>query len=282
MTAVLLNGKILAETLNQQLQVKIQALHGTGKVLKLVVILIGNNPASEIYVKNKMLACQKLGIACEICRFDNDVKEEELATIIAELNRNDAVHGILLQLPLPQHLNAHQIIEHIDPRKDVDGFHSSNLGLLSIGHARLKACTASGIIQLLEAYDIRLAGKDVLVIGLSRIVGLPLALELMSRHATVTCAHKQTQHLDQKVRLADIVISATGQRHIIQTKDLRPDHILIDVGIHYLDGKICGDIDFPAASEIVQAITPVPGGVGPMTISSLMQNIWLAYQLQQN
>lgn len=281
MTAVILNGKNLADQLNQKLFIKIQELKTQGQVLKLVVILIGNNSASEIYVKNKKIACQNLGIECEIRRFAVDASEAKIMTLIDTLNQDPKVNGILLQLPLPQPFNVHQIIEKIAPNKDVDGFHSTNLGLLSIGQAKLKACTVSGIIQLLAAYDIQLAGKDILVIGLSRIVGLPLSLELITQHATVICAHKQTRDLNRKIKMADIVISATGQRGIIQTKDLEPGQVLIDVGIHYLDGKICGDIDFSAAQQIVAAITPVPGGVGPMTISALMQNILIAYQLQQ-
>jgi methylenetetrahydrofolate dehydrogenase (NADP+)/methenyltetrahydrofolate cyclohydrolase len=280
MAAKLLNGKKLAQKIYLKLGDQIKKLKSQGQTLKLVVILVGELSASEIYVKNKKLACQDLEIDCEIRRFNQKTSETEILACIQALNADKSVHGILLQLPLPPQMNSHRIIEAIDPLKDVDGFHSKNLGLLSIGHAQLKACTVSGILQLFEAYDISLEGKDILVIGLSRIVGLPLSLELIVRHATVTCAHKKTINLKQKIQEADIIISATGQRNIIQSEDLNSKQTIIDVGIHYVDGLICGDVDFDTASQVVEAITPVPGGVGPMTICALMQNILIAYELQ--
>jgi methylenetetrahydrofolate dehydrogenase (NADP+)/methenyltetrahydrofolate cyclohydrolase len=281
MSAIILNGTEISTQYRSEISNKAKLLKEKFKIApKLVVILIGHGDASEIYVKNKKIACEKVGIDCEIMHYDQSITEQELLVHITKLNLDSLIHGILIQLPLPKHINVNKIIECIDPMKDVDGFHPLNIGALALGIPKLRACTPFGIIQLLDAYKIELQSKDVLMIGLSRIVGLPMSLELINRDATVTCAQSFTQNLPNKIKEAEIIIVATGHRNVVHTQDLNSNQIIIDVGIHYLDNKICGDVDFDKAKHIVKAITPVPGGVGPMTVTALLQNILVAYESQ--
>jgi methylenetetrahydrofolate dehydrogenase (NADP+)/methenyltetrahydrofolate cyclohydrolase len=245
-----------------------------------VVLLIGHHTASTIYVQHKLKACQKAGIACEIRQLEDTVSIKKLIDEIYELNLDQSVHGVLLQLPLPDHIPIDPIIQSIDPFKDVDGLHPNNIGLLALGTPRLRSCTPFGIIQLLKAYQIPLKGKDVLVIGRSRIVGLPMTLELLAQGATVTCAHRHTKQLQEKIKTNEMIIVATGQRNLIEASSFRDFHVIVDVGIHRIDGRVCGDVDYDVAQNKVSAITPVPGGVGPMTITALLQNIVQATYLQ--
>lgn len=278
MTTMILNGQSISNALRQELQNKILSL---GIVPKLVVILVGHNPASEIYVKNKQKACLAVGIECLIQRFPDDVAENQLMEFMASLNHDQSVHGILIQLPLPKQIDVNHIIEMIDPKKDVDGFHPVNMGLLSLGTPKLRPCTPYGIIQLLNIYNIPVMGRDILVIGASRIVGLPMALELLNHKATVTICHSASKDLQDKIIKNEIIIVAAGHRNVISPSSFREKHIIIDVGIHRLkDHSIVGDVDFNLACSKVKAISPVPGGVGPMTITALLQNVILATENQ--
>lgn len=278
MKSIILNGQFISDTLRKQLHQQIATLPIQPK---LVVILVGQNPASEIYVRNKQKACLSVGIDCEIQKFPEDISESQMIECIKSLNQSPETNGILIQLPLPKHINVNHIIEWIDPKKDVDGFHPMNMGLLSLGTPKLRACTPYGIMQLMKAYQIDLTGKDVLVIGASRIVGLPMALELLNHKATVTICHSKSKDLQEKIIQNEILIVAAGQRQLIQPSSFRAKHIIIDVGIHRLPNQtIVGDVDFEEASKVVQAISPVPGGVGPMTITALIQNVFLATQYQ--
>lgn len=279
MSAIILNGSVISKTYREEISKKTALLRTSPK---LAVMLVGQLDASAIYVKNKKIACESVGIECEIFHFESSVSEETLLLTINQLNQNPEIHGILVQLPLPKHINVNLIINNINPNKDVDGFHPLNVGALALGIPKLRACTPFGIIQLFDAYDIKLQSKDILMIGMSRIVGLPMTLELINRDATVTCAQSYTQNLSEKIKNAEIIIAATGNRHVIHAADLNNNHIVIDVGIHYINNKICGDVNFEDLKDKVKAITPVPGGVGPMTITALLQNILLAYQMQNN
>jgi methylenetetrahydrofolate dehydrogenase (NADP+) / methenyltetrahydrofolate cyclohydrolase len=282
MKALILNGQTISTDKRLQLKNEIQHLKKTQNIIpKLVVLLVGEHPASQIYVNNKQKACVNVGIDCAVMTFSENISQNELQQIIVDLNQDSNIHGILIQLPLPPHIKVAQIIELIDPLKDVDGFHPLNMGLLSLGTPRLRACTPFGIMQLLEAYDIDLKGRDVLMIGASRIVGLPMSLELNNAKATVTLCHSQSKDLQEKITQNEIVIVAAGNRNVIEHQSFRNKHIIVDVGIHRLkNNQIVGDVDFEYAQNIVKAISPVPGGVGPMTITALLQNVIFAVRLQ--
>jgi methylenetetrahydrofolate dehydrogenase (NADP+)/methenyltetrahydrofolate cyclohydrolase len=281
MTAKILTTIELSETLREHVASDVGNLKQKHFITpKLVVILIGHHPASTIYVQHKFKACEKIGIICEIKRLEETITTKQLIDAIHKLNFDQSVHGVLIQLPLPEHISIHPIIEAIDPLKDVDGFHPNNIGLLALGTPRLRSCTPFGIIQLLKAYQIPLKGKDVLVIGRSRIVGLPMTLELLAEGATVTCAHRNTENLQDKIKNHEIIIVATGKRNLIEASSFRDFHVIVDVGIHRINGRVCGDVDFDEAQKKVRAITPVPGGVGPRTITALLQNIVRATHLQ--
>ncbi|NBX84923.1 MAG: bifunctional 5,10-methylenetetrahydrofolate dehydrogenase/5,10-methenyltetrahydrofolate cyclohydrolase [Gammaproteobacteria bacterium] len=282
MTAFILNGQTISTEKRSQLKNEIQHLKTTKNIIpKLVVLLVGEHPASQIYVNNKQKACINIGIDCTVERLSENISQTELKQIIINLNQDPTVNGILIQLPLPGHIQVNQIIELIDPLKDVDGFHPLNMGLLSLGTPRLQACTPFGIMQLFESYDIDLKGRDVLMIGASRIVGLPMALELHNKKATVTLCHSESKDLQEKIIQNEIIIVAAGKRDIIKPQSFRNKHIIIDVGIHRLsDNRIVGDVDFSHAESVVKAISPVPGGVGPMTITALLHNVVRAVQLQ--
>ncbi len=282
MTAQILSSHQLANQLHSEITEQVQELFQQFQVKPcLLVILIGHNPASQIYVNHKKNACAKVGIDCVIETYPESFTEEELKSVLKHHNEHPRINGILIQFPLPKHINPFNIIEHIDPKKDVDGFHPYNLGRLAAGNPFLRPCTPYGIIQLLNHYQIPLQSTEALVIGVSRIVGRPMALELLLPKATVTMAHSQTKDLQKKINENQLIIVATGKKGVISEKQLKPHHIIVDVGIHRLENnKICGDIDFEVASKIVSAITPVPGGVGPMTICTLLQNIVQAYKNQ--
>lgn len=239
----------------------------------LAIIMVGNNPASEIYVRNKRKACAEIGIHEELYHFDDNVSEEELKECILKLNSNDDIHGIMVQSPLPEHLNEDRIMNYIIPEKDVDGFGISSLGLLASNEEQFISATPYGIIKLLEHENIPISGQNVVIIGRSKIVGRPLALALLNRDATVTITHSKTQDLQKITRTADILIVAIGKPNFITAEDIKEGAVVIDVGINRIDGKVVGDVDFASAKEKASYITPVPGGVGPMTIAMLLNNV---------
>ncbi|QMT60004.1 bifunctional methylenetetrahydrofolate dehydrogenase/methenyltetrahydrofolate cyclohydrolase FolD [Legionella sp. PC997] len=274
MSASLIEGKVVAslrrEELKHHVHDYVQRYH---RAPGLAVVLIGNDPASTVYVANKRKACLEVGIISHSYDLPEKTTQKELIKLIDELNGSDQIDGILIQLPLPKHINERLIIEHIKPEKDVDGFHPYNLGRLAQRNPLLRPCTPLGIMHLLQHYQIEVKRKHALIIGASNIVGRPMSLELLLAGATVTIAHKFTQDLEKFVRIADIVIIATGKMDVIDCEWLSKNQIIIDVGIHRLaDGSIRGDIDFKNAVNKVSWITPVPGGVGPMTIVTLLEN----------
>ncbi len=282
MTAMILDGKKVASHLKTKLKSQIATYTHKGlKAPGLAVILVGDDKASALYVSTKRKTCAEVGITSFAYNLPTQTSEAELLSLIAKLNHQEEVDGILVQLPLPKHIETTKIIESIAPQKDVDGFHPYNLGRLTQANPILRPCTPYGVIQLLNAYQIPLKRQNAVVIGSSNIVGRPMSLELLMAGATVTICHSQTKNLEPYVRHADIVISATGVRHLIQNDWLHSQQTLIDVGMHRLDdGRICGDIDFDEAQKRVAAITPVPGGVGPMTVVTLLQNTFEAYRMK--
>jgi len=249
----------------------------------LAVVLVGENPASEVYVRNKCNACEEVGFYSLSKTFPYGVTEDELLTLIDDLNNNSAINGILVQLPLPEHINEEKIIEAIDPLKDVDGFHPYNIGRLALRMPVLRSCTPKGIMTLLKSTGIALEGKEAVVIGASNIVGRPVSLELLMARCTVTTCHSRTVELEAHVKRADIIIAAVGIPNFVKGEWVKQGAIVIDVGINRLDtGKLCGDVDYEAASKNASWITPVPGGVGPMTIASLLENTLQAAELQSS
>lgn len=274
MTAIILDGKLIAAQLRKKITEKVSSI---SLPLQLAVILLGNNLASQIYVKNKQDACKEVNIQSTLYHLPQTTSEQELIELIEKLNQDATVHGILVQLPLPTHISGQLILEHIAIEKDVDGFHPYNVGRLAQKTPLLRPCTPFGIMHLLESYHITVSRKHAVIVGASNIVGKPLGLELLMAGATVTICHSLTENLEHHIRAADIVISATGAHDIISTTWLNKAQVIIDVGIHRNnEGKIHGDIDFEKAKKRVSAITPVPGGVGPMTIAMLLYNTLLA------
>lgn len=274
MTALILDGKQVASKLKAQIKQTIVDMANDGiRPPGLAVILVGQNPASEIYVNNKRKACAEVGIVSYAYDLADNTTTEELGNLVNKLNHNPLIDGILVQLPLPDAIDSIKIIECICPSKDVDGFHPYNLGRLAQRSPLLRPCTPFGVIQLLQHYDFSFHGKHVVVVGASNIVGRPMALEFLLAGSTVTICHRFTKNLEQFIRIADIIVVATGICDIVDPSWLSKNQILIDVGIHRLEnGKLCGDVDFNESSKRVGWITPVPGGVGPMTIAALLQN----------
>ena len=249
-----------------------------GRAAGLAVIMVGDNPASEIYVKNKIKACETAGIYSRTIKFDENVTEKDLIEEIEKLNKDDKIDGILVQLPLPAHIDELKIINAISPEKDVDGFHSVNLGKMIIGDKTgFLPCTPYGIMQLLDEYGIDPAGKDTVIIGRSNIVGKPAAILFIEKSATVQVCNTKTKNIKEKIRNADIVIAAVGVPNFIKGEDIKEGAVVIDVGINRVNGKLCGDVDYEEVSEKAGYITPVPGGVGPMTIASLIKNTFKSY-----
>lgn len=283
MPASLIDGKYLASHRRDELKLRIQHhLEQGQRAPGLAVILLGNDPASHIYVANKRKACEEVGIISHAYDLPTDTTQEALMDLIDKLNQSNAIDGILIQLPLPKHINEGQIIERILPEKDVDGFHPYNLGRLAQRNPLLRPCTPLGIMHLLNHYQLAVKGKHALVIGASNIVGRPMSFELLLAGATVTVCHRFSQKIEQLVKIADIIIVATGKLDVIEADWLQNHQIIIDVGMHRLpDGKLRGDVDFNKAVEKVAWITPVPGGVGPMTIVSLLENTLMAALMQR-
>jgi methylenetetrahydrofolate dehydrogenase (NADP+)/methenyltetrahydrofolate cyclohydrolase len=281
MTAKLLDGKALATQLRKTIQQQIHAKVAQGwRSPTLAVVLIGQDPASQIYVRNKRIACSEVGIISQAYDLPEDTSTEKLLTLLTQLNEDDRVDGILVQLPLPSHIDSSFIIEQIIPQKDVDGFHPYNVGCLALRMPALRPCTPKGIMKLLAHTEMDLTGLEAVVVGDSAIVGRPMALELSASRCTVTLCHDKTRDLAAKVHSADIVVSAVGKPHLIVGDWIKPNAIVIDVGINrLLDGRLVGDIDFPIAQQHASWITPVPGGVGPMTVACLLENTFISYQL---
>jgi methylenetetrahydrofolate dehydrogenase (NADP+)/methenyltetrahydrofolate cyclohydrolase len=273
MTARILDGNVLAQKLRADFKTRAEALAAQGERPGLAVILVGEDAASQIYVRNKMKACEAASLYSEKISYPADVPPLVVLAKIAELNANPAIHGILVQLPLPKHFNVNAILEAIVPEKDVDGFHAENAGALMQGQSRFIPCTPYGVMKFLEEAGVDLAGKDAVVIGHSNIVGKPMAMLLLHAGATVTVCHIQTRDLAFHTRRADVLVVAIGCPRFVTADMVKPGAVVIDVGINRLpDGKLCGDVDFEAVKEVASAITPVPGGVGPMTITMLLAN----------
>ena len=280
MTAKIIDGKQIAFEVRQNLKEKISSLKCK---LKLAVVLVGHEGPSEIYVKNKQKAALEVGIETQLFAFEKDVKQKELEHLIDMLNADSSVHGILVQLPLPDGIDSVKILKRIDPKKDVDGFHPYNIGLLQNGSDEgVVAATPKGVLKLIKTTGVNLVGKNALVIGRSNIVGKPTAILLLRQDCTVTIAHSKTQNLRQLCQNADIIVSATGCAKMVKADWLKKGAVVIEVGISRDEnGKLCGDVDFEKAKDVASYITPVPGGVGPMTIAMLLENVLEAY-LKQN
>ena len=274
MSARLLDGRKVADELLQRIAARVAARSASGHVPpSLAVVLVGADPASSVYVRNKRRASKQVGFSARDIDLPATVIQHELMTLIGELNSDPAVHGILVQLPLPPHLDTTALINHIDPRKDVDGFHAENVGRLALRQLGLRPCTPKGVMTLLAHTDRPVRGQHAVVVGVSNHVGRPLALELLIAGCTTTCCHKFTHDLEHHVRDADILIVAVGKPALVPGTWVKPGAVVIDVGINRLaDGQLVGDVEFAAAAERAAWITPVPGGVGPMTVATLMEN----------
>ena len=277
---VKIDGKAFSQVILEKIREEHNQLKEKyGKQAGLAVVIVGNNPASQVYVRNKMKACENVGFYSENIELDENISEEELLQEINKLNKNDRINGILVQLPLPSHINELKIIDSISPEKDVDGFHVVNIGKMVIGdETGFLSCTPYGIMQLLEEYKIEIAGKDAVIIGRSNIVGKPMALMLIQEGATVQVCNSRTKDLRKKLNDADIIIVAAGVPKLLKKEDVKEGAVVIDVGINRVDGKICGDVDYEEVAERASYITPVPGGVGPMTIASLIKNTFKSYK----
>lgn len=278
MTATLIDGKAIASQLRLSVKEKVALRVENGlRAPGLAVILVGSDPASQVYVGSKRKACEEVGFVSRSYDLPASTSEQELFTLIDELNNDDAIDGILVQLPLPESLNANLVIEHINPYKDVDGFHPSNVGKLALRQPGLRPCTPKGIMELIESTGVKPHGLEAVVVGASNIVGRPMTLELLLAGCTVTTTHRFTKNLEDKVRNADLLVVAVGKPEFIPGEWIKDGAIVIDVGINRLDsGKLVGDIGFELAKNKAAYITPVPGGVGPMTVASLIENTLIA------
>jgi len=273
MTAKIIDGKAIAQEVRAEWKVRADALKARGITPGLAVVIVGEDPASKVYVANKVKACAELGLHSEHVALPADTQEATLLAKIAELNNDPRIHGILVQLPVPRHINSDKVLNAINPDKDVDGFHPMNVGALATGNMRFAPCTPYGAMKLLEKAGVAIEGKHAVVIGRSNIVGKPMALMLLQHNATVTICTSKTVDLPKYTRDADILVVATGRAKMVTGDMIKPGAAVIDVGINRLpDGKLCGDVDFDSAREVAGWITPVPGGVGPMTITMLVAN----------
>lgn len=274
MTAQLIDGLALAKQLRAEVAQRAAKLTAAGQQPGLAVILVGDNPASQVYVRNKVKACEEAGIRSVLEKYDASMTEAELLARVDALNNDAGIHGILVQLPLPKHIDDHKVIEAISPAKDVDGFHVASAGALMVGEQGFKACTPYGCMKMLESIGMQdLRGKHAVVIGRSNIVGKPMAMMLLAANATVTVCHSGTADLGAMTRQADVVVAAVGKRNVLTADMVKPGAVVIDVGMNRNDeGKLCGDVDFDGVRQVAGWITPVPGGVGPMTIAMLLVN----------
>ena len=273
MTASIIDGNALSALLRQQVSDKVKSLQTRGVTSGLAVILVGDNPASQVYVRNKVKACEQTGIHSLLEKHDASMTEAELLARVHALNHDNSIHGILVQLPLPAHINAQKVIEAIAPEKDVDGFHVASAGALMTGLPGYWPCTPHGCMKMLEHIGYSLKGKHAVVIGRSNIVGKPMALMLLQEHATVTICHSATPDLKAHTLQADVIVAAVGKRNVVTADMVKPGAVVIDVGMNRDDaGKLCGDVDYEGVKQVASHITPVPGGVGPMTITMLLVN----------
>lgn len=269
----IIDGKKISSDIKEELKEEVRQLTEKGISVTLAVVQVGNDPASTVYVGNKKKACEYIGIGSLSYELKEETTQEELLSLIKELNERKDVNGILVQLPLPKHIKEDVIIKAISPEKDVDGFHPENVGLLSTGQKGFVSCTPAGVIELLKRSGITISGKECVVIGRSNIVGKPMAALLIREDATVTICHSKTVDLKKVAKRADILVAAIGKPKFINSEFIKEGAVVIDVGIHRLEGKkLCGDVDYDDVFDLVSAITPVPGGVGPMTIAMLMKN----------
>ncbi|MBR5302616.1 MAG: bifunctional methylenetetrahydrofolate dehydrogenase/methenyltetrahydrofolate cyclohydrolase FolD [Clostridia bacterium] len=272
MAAMMIDGRAVAKAFKEEIAEKTAQMMARGVHPHLAVVLVGENPASQVYVRNKENGCIKAGIRSTVIRLDEGCSQEELEKTVVSLNEDESVHGILVQLPLPKHLDEARVLRLIDPDKDVDGFHAMNSGRLMNGQPGFVPCTPLGVMKLLESYGINPNGKHAVVIGRSNIVGKPMAMLLLAANATVTICHSRTQNLAEITRQADILVAAVGRANFVTADMVKPGAAVIDVGINRVDGGIVGDVDYGAVSEVAGYITPVPGGVGQMTIAMLLAN----------
>ncbi|MDO8388586.1 MAG: bifunctional methylenetetrahydrofolate dehydrogenase/methenyltetrahydrofolate cyclohydrolase FolD [Polaromonas sp.] len=273
MTAQLIDGNALSQQLRGDVARRAAALRARGVVPGLAVVLVGENPASQVYVRNKVKACQDSGLHSVLEQYPATLSETDLLARVDALNRDPAIHGILVQLPLPAHIDAQKVIEAISPEKDVDGFHVASAGALMVGQPGFWPCTPYGCMKMLESIGYELKGKHAVVIGRSNIVGKPMALMLLQKNATVTICHSGTRDLKALTLQADVVVAAVGKRNVLTADMVKPGAVVIDVGMNRNEaGKLCGDVDFEGVKEVAGWITPVPGGVGPMTITMLLVN----------
>ena len=275
----IIDGKKVSSHIKDNIAAEVKMLKNkTGKTPGLAVVLVGDDPASAVYVKNKNKTCKNIGFQSFEHILSENTSEDKLLNLINELNNDDQVNGILVQLPLPSHISSKTILVSINPQKDVDGFHLENVGRLVTGNALFKPCTPAGIIKLLDEYKIEIEGKNAVIIGRSNIVGKPVSFLLLERNATVTICHSRTKDLPSITRSADILIAAIGKPNFVSLDMVKNNAVVIDVGINRLDGKLVGDVDFASVSKQASLITPVPGGVGPMTIAMLMENTLQAFK----
>ncbi len=273
MTARIIDGNLLSQKIRAEVAERAADLKVRGIHPGLAVVLVGDSAASQVYVRNKVAACEKAGIHSVLEQYPASMTEAELLARVHALNNDDSIHGILVQLPLPAHMNAHKVIEAISAEKDVDGFHVSNAGLLMTGQPLFRPCTPYGVMKMLESENVGLRGAEAVIVGASNIVGKPMAMLLLAAGATVTLCNSKTRDLGAQTRRADILVVATGRPRMVTGDMIKPGAVVIDVGINRgEDGKLCGDVEFDTAREVAGAITPVPGGVGPMTIAMLLVN----------
>ena len=291
MAATILDGKAIAGQIRDEVRLQVDRfIQEGGPAPCLAAVLVGDDPASQVYIRNKERACQRAGMQSRLQRLDADTSQDQLEDMISQLNRDAAVHGILVQLPLPEHVSEAQIKDAIDPTKDVDAFHPENVGRLDVGRPRFLPCTPQGVQQLLHRSGIEVAGKHVVIVGRSDIVGKPLAMMLMQRdspcgpaaaNATVTVCHSHTANLPALTRQADVLVAAIGRAGFITADMVKPGAVVVDIGINRSDEGLVGDVDFPAVSEVAGYITPVPGGVGPLTVAMLLVNTLTAARIQR-
>lgn len=280
--ANIIDGKLVSAAVKERVAAEVKALNQKGISVCLAVILVGSDPASQIYVANKKKACEQLGIISKEYLLPETTTQDELLSLVKELNADKTVNGILCQLPLPKGLDEKVVIEAIDPNKDVDAFHPVNVGRIMIGDYDFLPCTPAGVMEMLAYYNIDVCGKECVVIGRSNIVGKPMGMLLLHKNGTVTIAHSRTKNLSEVTRRADILVAAVGKAKFVTADMVKDGAVVIDVGMNRADGKLCGDVDFDAVGEKASYITPVPGGVGPMTIATLMQNTLTAAKRQNN
>ncbi len=278
----IIDGKIISASVKERVKAEVQELNKKGISVGLAVIIVGEDPASKVYVANKKKACEALGIISEEYALPESTTNEELLALINELNHKETINGILCQLPLPRHLDEKLIINSIDPEKDVDAFHPTNVGKIMIGDYYFLPCTPAGVMEMLAFEGIEVEGKNCVVIGRSNIVGKPMNMLLLHKNGTVTVCHSKTKNLKEICKNADILVAAVGRPKFVTADMVKDGAVVIDVGINRVDGKLCGDVDYENVAPRTSAITPVPGGVGPMTIAMLMQNTLTAAKKQNN